>query len=798
MARRRLKRIARVAGLALGLVGVVVLGGGLWVGHRLNDSLARLDGEVRIAGLSAPVEIERDALGVPTIRGAGRDDVALATGFLHAQERFFQMDLLRRRSAGELAELFGPAAVGSDRRNRVHRFRALARANAAGSGKETAALLEAYAAGVNAGLATLGSPPPEYLVLRTEPRPWALEDTLLVVLSMYFELQDHRGTRESSLGLMADLLPRELFEFLTTPGTEWDAPVVGGPFATPPVPRAEVIDLRSIPGADTAAPATEPPPFAGSNGWAVGGAYTVHGGALLANDMHLPHALPNIWYRASFVWIDAAGREHHVTGATLPGVPLLIVGSNGHVAWGFTNSQTDLSDLVVLESDPEEEDVYLTPDGPTKIEHMEERIRVKGADDELLDVQLTIWGPVIDRDHRGRRRALRWVAHDPENVNFGLLRMERARDLDEALDAAYATRIPTQNCQIADRHGRVGWTLMGPLPRRRGFDGLTPRSWAAGDVGWDGYLTREEVPRVVDPPVGRVWSANNRVVGGEMLERINDGGFVLGARALQIRDDLLALERAGERDMLDVQLDDRALFLERWRTLMLETLSAENVTGDGRRDELRRVVEETWTGRASIDSAGFRMVRTFRLDLARQVLGALTSACSNADRRFNYWTLFQFEGPLWKLATERPPHLLDPRFASWDEQLLSAIDAVLERFPEEEGPLAQRTWGQRNTVLVGHPIGMAVPQLSRWIDIPPEPLPGAGKMPRVQSVRFGASMRMAVSPGREEDGLFHMPGGQSGHPLSPHYRAGHRAWALGEPTPFLPGPAAHRLVLLPD
>jgi penicillin amidase len=796
MFRRWLKRIAVVAGIVLGLGVAAVVVGGLWLNHELNESLAVLVGDVRLAGLSAPVTVERDDLGVPTVRGANRIDVARATGFLHAQDRFFQMDLLRRRAAGELAELVGPAVLAEDRRNRLHRFRAVAQANVATVEGETRALLEAYAAGVNAGLTALETPPPEYLALRTEPKPWAIEDTTLVVLAMYMELQDHRGRRESNLGLIADLLPRDLFEFLTTPGTEWDAPIVGEPFATPPIPPAEVFDLRAISKDDAPAQAGQPPPYAGSNGWAVAGVHTDDGGALLANDIHLPHSLPNIWYRMSLVWPGPEGKDHRVTGATLPGAPVIIVGSNGHVAWGFTNSQVDFSDLVVLESDPEDDDTYATSDGPRKIEHVEERIRVKGGDDELLDVEQTVWGPVIDRDHRGRRRVLRWIAHDVEGTNFGLLRMELARDVDEALEIAAHTRIPTQNCQIADRDGRIAWTLMGPLPRRIGFDGATPRSWAGGDVGWDGYLSPAEYPRVVDPPSGRVWSGNNRVVSGDMLARIGDGGFVLGARARQVRDDLMAIARASERDMLDVQLDDRALFLERWRELLLETLSSGAVAGDSRRGELRRLVEETWTGRASIDSVGFHMVRAFRLYLTEQVIGSITSVCKEADDRFSYWSLFQLEGPLWKLVTERPAHLLDPRFESWDEQLLSAVDAVLDRFADEDGSLAQQTWGNRNTVLVRHPLSLAVPQLSRWLDIPPRPLPGAGNMPRVQSVRFGASMRMAVTPGREEDGLFHMPGGQSGHPRSPYYRAGHDAWADGEPTPFLPGPAVHRLTLL--
>ena len=191
------------------------------------------------------------------------------------------------------------------------------------------------------------------------------------------------------------------------------------------------------------------------------------------------------------------------------------------------------------------------------------------------------------------------------------------------------------------------------------------------------------------------------------------------------------------------------------------------------------------------------MVRAFRLFLSRQVLDSLTAPCRESDDRFSPGWLLQAEGPLWRLVTERPPHLLDPRFADWNEQLLSAVDAMLDRFAKDEGPLEQRTWGERNTVTLRHPISYGVPALSGWLDITARPLPGGSHMPRAQSPNYAASMRMIVSPGREQDGLFHMPGGQSGHPLSAYYRAGHDDWAEGKPTPFLPGPAVHRLSLLP-
>ena len=211
----------------------------------------------------------------------------------------------------------------------------------------------------------------------------------------------------------------------------------------------------------------------------------------------------------------------------------------------------------------------------------------------------------------------------------------------------------------------------------------------------------------------------------------------------------------------------------------------------------RRSSASAATGSTSYFAAGTAKNITFRLFLADQVLGSITAACGDADQQFQVRWLTQSEGPLWRLVTERPLHLLDPRFENWEQQLLAAVDAVLDRFAEDEGALELRTWGERNTVAIRHPISLAVPALARWLDVPAQSLPGAGKMPRVQGPGFGASMRMAVSPGREESGYFHMPGGQSGHPLSPYYRKGHEAWAGGEPTPFLPGPTVHLLTLVP-
>ena len=532
---------------------------GAWIYYLVRASLPDIDGDIELAGLSAPVSVERDANGVATLRAEDRLDSSRALGFVHAQERFFQMDLMRRRAAGELAELVGAGALPLDRRHRVHRMRARTERSVAGLSAPERARLDAYTEGVNAGRAALGASPFEYLLLRQEPRPWVVADSVLVVASMFFELNDAEGHYESTLGLIHDVLPPELAEFLSPIGTDWDAPVEGEVMATPPVPGPGVVFAERVSMSD-ARVQTLSSGTLGSNNWAVAGTRTTHGGALLANDMHLGHAVPNIWYRA----VLSTGANTAV-GITLPGTPFLIAGSNTHIAWGFTNSNGDWVDLVEIEMHPERADTYRTADGWAAFDVHEETIRVADGLPEVFTVRETIWGPIVDEDHEGTPRAARWIAHDVGGINLNLSKLETAATLDEALAIARESGIPPQNFVCVDASGAIAWTIAGRIPRRFGFDGRLPSSWADGTRGWDGWLDAEDYPVIRNPEAGVIWTANARVGGGAMLEKLGDGNYDLGARARQIRDDLLALQEASERDMLDVQLDDRALFMGTWR-----------------------------------------------------------------------------------------------------------------------------------------------------------------------------------------------------------------------------------------
>ena len=763
-----LRGAAIAAAVLLLLAGL--LGAAAW--WALGRSLPTLDGALVLPGLAAPVTVTRDALGVPTVRGATRLDVARATGFLHAQDRLFQMDLLRRRAAGELAELVGARALPVDRRTRRHRLREVARRAVAALTPAERSLLTAYAEGVNAGAAALALRPFEYLLLRTAPRPWREEDTILVGLAMFIDLTGETGRTDAELGAIRDALPEPFLELLAPRSGEWDAPLSGETGQTPPLPGPEVLDLRRTAALDgprgpaaaaaedgsrtalaslgfSADPASDEAP--GSNAWAVDGYRSAHGGAMVADDMHLGLRVPNVWYRAAFDWTDEDGARRRLDGVTLPGIPAVLVGSNGQVAWGFTNSYGDLMDLVTLDPATDQPDAYLTPEGARPYQHHAEVLHVKGGPDEALDVVSTIWGPVVDIDHRGRRRALAWTALLPGGVDLGILALERAGSLEAALDAANRAGVPPQNFLCADTTGRIGWTIAGRLPRRVGFDGRLPVSFADGTRRWEGLRPPEETPRLVDPPDGRLWSANARAVDGEALALIGDGGYALGARAGQIRDRLRSQAAFSERELLAIQLDDRALFLRRWQALLVRQLTLEAMAADPRRIEVRRLVQ-AWGARASTGSVGYRLVRAWRLAVTGRVLAPLLAAPHRLDPRLEPGHLHQAEGLVWRLVIERPPHLLAPSEGSWDQLMLAALDDVLAALPGRGRDLTERTWGELNTAAIRHPLSGAVPGLSGLLDLPADRLAGDTNMPRVQSPDFGASERMVVSPGHEAGG----------------------------------------------
>jgi len=768
----------------------------------LHASAPQLDGTLKLAGLTAPVTVTRDQLGVPGISAHSRLDAVRALGFLHAQDRFFQMDLMRRLASGELAALVGPAALKVDEQHRLFRLRAVAHEVLAQATPEQLTYIDAYTAGVNAGLHALKARPFEYGLLRQRPRNWEPEDSVLVIFAMYFDLQDAYDRRESDLALMHETLPGPLFEFLHAPGTQWDAPLTGEAFTTPPIPSDKQVDIHTWPAADFADVHHEnftEHEVTGSNSFAVDAAHSADGHAILANDMHLGLTVPNIWYRAQLNYPDPAhpGQNISITGVTLPGVPVIVVGSNGHVAWGFTNSYGDWVDRVMLHTKFDDPNYYLTSSGWHAFTHYQEIIKVAGHKDVIMDVRDTIWGPVEDEDHNGVLRAVHWVAADSAATNLVLGDMDSAQNVQQAMAVANRAGIPEQNFLVVDSVGNIAWTIAGRIPVRAGYDPNFPAYWDKAGVGWTSWLAPDQYPRIVNPTDGRLWTANARTADGVMLKQIGDGGYDLGARAQQLRDDLMAKEKFSPADMLAIQLDDRAVFLSRWRSLLLHLLTQENTKSDVQRAEFLHYVQN-WGDRATTDSVGYRLVRDFRSRVDQTVFGALTAPCKKIDPDFDYTVLTQREGPLWAMVTQQPLNLLDPEYKSWNDLMLAAVDQVDQSLWVPGSGLATRTWGERNTVRIRQPLSRALPVLSRWLDMAAVELPGDSNMPRVQGVDFGASERMDVEPGHEQNGIFEMPTGQSGYPLSPFYRNSEPAWEQGLATPFLPGAVRDTLVFQPS
>jgi penicillin G amidase len=790
---RTLLRIG--AGIAVLAVLAVVTA---WIA--LRASLPELDGRVATRAVGARVAIERDAEGAVTVSGGTRSDVAFGLGYAHAQDRFFQMDLLRRAAAGELSALLGAGTLDADRELRVHRFRAVARASLAAAPAEQRLLIEAYVAGVNAGLGSLRARPFEYLLLRAAPEPWRAEDSVLAVLAMFVQLQERDGHRKIERGLLRDALPESVLRFVYAAAGDWEATLDGSRSAEPVMPVAADYDLARVGRLDF-----EPPqrhsrsrPATGSNNWAIAGARTASGAALVANDMHLGIRVPNTWYHARLRIAGADGAALDVTGVTLPGTPAVVTGSNTHVAWAFTNSYGDYQDVIRIIADPADPARYLTASGSQPFTHARERILVKGGTPVELDVLGTAWGPVIVRDEASRAYVLEWTAHDAAAVNLDLVGLEHAATVADAVAVAGRAGIPAQNFVAGDAIGHIGWTIAGQIPRRRGGNPAEPRSSTDPEVGFAGWVTAGDRPVIVDPPAGQIATANARVVGGAALATIGDGGYDRGARARQI-DEALAARGARQTpaDALAVQLDDRALFLARWQQLLAELLDARAVDGHPRRAELKTTLQ-SWSGHAAVADAAYRLVRAFRGEVERRVFFALIAPARAKNPGFRFDVPPSFEGPLWMLLERRPAHLLPPGHKDWREFLLSATDATLAGLEAGCPKLADCTWGRANRTRFRHPLSPSLAALGPLLDMPEEMLPGDEDMPRVQGQTFGASERFAVSPGLEAEGYFEMPGGQSGHPLSPYYRAGHERWARGEPAaPFLPGAAVHVLTLAP-
>lgn len=738
-----------------------------------------LEGQVKVAGLNHQVSVSRDQRGVPLILAQNDLDLARTLGYLHGQERFFQMDLLRRVAAGEVAALIGDKGLDHDLDIRRHRFRARAEAELAALSPQERALLAAYSAGVNLGLNDLFARPFEYWLLRQKPKPWHAEDSLLVIYAMYLDLQGDAGQREWSLAALDKRLSPEQRRFYFPFGGRLDA-ALDSTF-----PQAAEIPNDPLPALDgqlAAQPAAEEAP--GSNAWAVAGRFTNDGAGLLASDMHLGLRLPNIWYRMA-----AKVGDQLQVGLTLPGAPALVVGSNGHIAWGFTNSYGDFSDLVAVK--PVDVYSYQTQEGPKPLVRYNETVLSASGKSQTLVVNDTQWGPIMGELPDGRPYAQLWEAHRKGGVNLKLMQMVHCPDVACATALAPSLGIPTQNLVVVDTRGNLGWTLAGPIPQRQGYEGMAPVDMSQPGLAWQDRLPPSAYPVRINPPGGRIWSANQRMLGGAELSRIGDGGYALGERAGRIRDALRSQNLWDEKGFFALQYDNKVPIYDFWAKLLSNELAQMPPSPDF--VKARRLVE-AWDGTASAGSQAFGLIRDYRqsmlailfapfLELQQSLPGFNTRSIDN-----------QWEYPLRQMITEKPQAMLPANYDSWEALLTEQTARQVAKTAEAGWP----TWGSRHQSAIRHPLSSALPGwLGRYLDAPVVPQSGDGFAVHVTGPAFGASERLVVTPGQEDRGILVVPGGQSGHPLSPYYLKCHQAWQDGQPQPLMPQESRWQLTLTP-
>jgi penicillin amidase len=759
------------------------------------DRESRTIGAADAAGVTGTVTIELNRAGVPTIRGEDEAAVAFGQGYAHARDRRFQMELFRRTAAGRLAELVGAFALPSDRF-----FRTLGFAQAADSGvrlfdERRRALFEAYAAGVNA-YDRAHSAPPEFLLLGAPVEPWRPRDTALVALLMQQDQNFDGAEDEQKREVMEAALPPALVDFLLPVTTRGDVTIVEGVMpAQAPTPDAATVDLRTRQAVLPARFRTNDDDRAarGSNAWVIAGSRTASGRPLLANDPHMALRVPTTWHRQRLEWGGVA-----VTGATLPGVPGVAIGTNGAVAWSMTNPQGDFVDLVrCVPADPETT-TYHGFAGPEPFGTRIEVIRVKGGGGDTLRVRTTRFGPVMGPSHApgGGLLAVQWSALDPRSSDTDLMDMNRATSVAALFAALDGYRGPQVSVLAADSTGHIGWKLGGVVPDRGGARFDRPREATDPAAAWRGWIAGDTVPSLVDPAAGFLVTCNQRVVGGAGWERL--GGRV-GApwRAQRIAALLAAADssRADASAMAALQNDLDNGYLEP------TALAIERAIAAGTPDDTLSRVAALLRGRehrADSTSVAHAYLVTTRFALNAMLIDPLVAPCLAVDSSFTYDDALVDE-VVARLLEERPPHLLDPRYPDYDALVRAAARAGAARLGARVPgtPFDRIPWGAINRADVVHPLGAASPVLARLLDMPKAGLAGGSHVVRVARPRHGASMRLVADLGDRAAGRFALPGGQSGHFRSPHYGDGFAGWWRGETGPLEPGPRATTIVLRP-
>lgn len=788
----------------------------LWLKHAMKAQLPTVDGELRLPGLAATVLVKRDEHGIPHIRAANMDDLLEAQGFVVAQDRLWQMDMSRRFSAGELAEVLGTNGIEHDRVQRILQMRPTAERLTAAMPPSQRRLFDDYARGVNAFIASeQGHLPAEFRLLRYRPRPWQPVDSWLVALNMVQRLDTFYPTKLSRETIQASLPPTlsaQLYPTTTwrdhpptksVPGLTAPAEIVPGSqpgslqqnwqpesrLGRTPHSADDLLHLREV-LSFLSAPCDLCRP--GSNEWAVSGAHTASGKAMFSNDMHLEHGIPDIWHQED---LEAGG--FHVEGVTTPGIPLIIAGHNAHIAWGFTTLNGDVQDVYVEKTNAQGQ--YWTSNGWREPEHTREHIRVRGSQDIILDLERTDHGPVITPllAHEHRVLALKWTPYDPSISGLPLLDLDGAANWTEFRQALSRWRFPTQNVAYADDQGHIGYQAVGLFPSRPGGLSATPvvETGTATDSQheWQGWIPFEQLPTVLDPPGGIVATANSRITpDGYPYPLTLD--WAEPYRNERIWKQLASKDRLTPADMLSLQTDIYSdVDHELAQRFAYAIDHASNADG-----ELRNCADllRSWDGLVRADSVAAQIVDATKRALWPLVLGP------KVGQNWEIYTWQNKDFAQEQMVVNTPPEWLPAGYKSWNDLIAAAVrkgitDAHAPR------PLSRWTYGSQHAINLKHPIYGLLPFFSWWTSTGLYPLSGDGTT--VNQVRgvLGPSQRLTLDWSNVDQATENIVAGESGDPASQHYLDQWPIWYAGKTfavpftDPAVDAAAKHTLRLTP-
>jgi penicillin amidase len=790
-------------------------------------ALPQLDGSIKANGLAAAVKVTRDSHGVPAIEAATLDDLFFAQGYVTAQDRLWQMDIMRRFGSGELSEILGEDTLKIDREQRILGLRAAARKSLQMASTRDRSYFEAYARGVNAFIESHGNGLPlEFRILKYRPKPWQAEDSIVIANQMvkdlnYYYLPDVFA-REKILAKLGPELTSDLYV-----NRSWhDRP--------PTVMREEINDhtneqqnqgdsddddddddspdnaVTRQRGAAEIWAQHAPEAVNGSNDWVVSGAHTVTGKPLLSNDMHLGHQMPNLWYEAHLKLVNRLVNQAgspagnlDVAGVTLPGMPYVIVGHNQRIAWGFTNVGPTVADAFIETFNGQ--GAYQTPQGWQQPEHRAEVIHVKGKPDVTLDVKITRHGPVITELIPGESRqiALRWTLYDGLHMPF--FDVDSAQNWEEFRKAFSQLDAPGQNVVYADVDGNIGYQTTGHIPIRAAGDGSLPVSGADDAHEWTGYIPFDKLPTIYNPASGVIATANGRITPDGYPNSISTE-WEAPWRTERIYHVLESGRKFSATDMLALENDvhsENDLFAAERFVYAVDHASKPSARARQAADLMRN-----WDGRMLSSSTAatiaVRSARELTRLLLEQRLGPAPGGGNQQEGTLN-WKIYSWEmRTVWlqNVILHQPRRWLPEKYPNYDELLAAAVEAAVNS-PEAPKDLAAWHWGAVNAVDIEHPVLGKIPLLRRWSAPGVREQSGSGYTVKAVTRSHGPSERFTANLADLDQSTLNTVTGQGGNFLSPYYMDQWKAWYEGSTftLPFtsqaVDASGAHRLVMEP-